>query len=99
MPWLTAENAPVFQELFNSVARDKPSIGATIRVIYGKHSGKIGTVTRHMLSRYKHPFRYGNAASHAMTQARGRGGYVVLVKTEMETFWVDADKVMLCVEN
>lgn len=59
MPYLTAENAPVFQELFNSVAKDKPAIGATVRVRLGKHTGKIGTVQRHMVSRFKHPFRHG----------------------------------------
>lgn len=98
MPWLTAENAPVFQDLFNTVARDKPIIGTTVRVLRGKHSGKIGEVKRHIVSRYKQPFRYGNEASHAMCQARGRYGYVVLVQPEHgPEFWIDADdKIMVC---
>lgn len=99
MPWITAENAPIIQSLFNDVSKDKPTIGATVRVRTGKHAGKIGTVQRHMVSRYKNPFRYGSEMSRAMTQVRGRSGFVVLVKTETETFWVDADdKIMLCVE-
>lgn len=102
MPWLTAESAPIFQDLFNTVAKKKPAIGATVRVRLGKHTGKIGTVRKHIVSRYKHPFRYGNEASHAMCQARGRYGYVVLVQPldGGPEFWVDADdKIMLCVEG
>lgn len=100
MPWITAENAPAFQSLFNDVGRDKPRIGNTVRVQSGKHKGKIGVVLRHMVSRYKNPFRYGSDASHAMTEARGRFGYVVLVRPyEGDSFWVDADdKIMLCSE-
>src|SRR5258708_4561226 len=96
MTLITAENAPVLQSLFTDVARDKPQIGDGARVTFGKHTGKVGTITRHALSRFKHPFRYGNDLTHIMTEARGRHYYIIRLKTDADEFWVDADKIMLC---
>jgi hypothetical protein len=100
MPAITFENAPVLQSLFNSVALEKPRVGRIVRVMRGKHAGKVGVVQRHQLSRFVDPFRYGNELQHHMTQARGRYGYCVrIVETETgEAFYCNADLVMVCVE-
>lgn len=100
MSVITFENAKTVQSLLNSVARDKPAVGCLVRVTRGKHTGKIGRVKRHMLSRFKDPFRYGNEMSRAMTQARGRSGFCVLIETpDEDTFWADADLTMVCLED
>lgn len=97
MALITTENAPVLQSLFNDVALDKPQIGDAARVMTGKHTGAIGIVRHHMVSRFKRPFRYGSELSHMMTQARGRHGYIVRLETEDgESFWADASQIMLC---
>lgn len=93
---ITAENAPVLQSLFNAVNRDKPDVGCTVRVLRGKHTGKIGIVKKHMLSRYENPYRYGSAMQHHMIDARGRSGYTILIQQDDETFWVPAKNVMVC---
>lgn len=98
MTVITRENAPVLQSLFNSVAVDKPRVGCTVRVTSGKHKGKIGVVEKHILSQYEHAFRYGSDMSHMMTQARGRYGYAIKIKSGDSSFWVKADNVMVCYE-
>jgi predicted methyltransferase len=95
----TAENAPVWQAIFDDVSKDKPAVGRLVRITRGVNTGRIGRVRRHMVSRFKNPFRYGNEASHAMTQARGRSGFVVLVECEGLTFWADAALTMVCLED
>ncbi len=97
MSVLTQENAPVIQSLLNSVAMDKPRIGCTVKILTGKHAGKIGIVEKHIVSRFERAFRYGNEMSHYMAQARGRYGYAILVQPEdAPTFWTKADNVMVC---
>jgi len=98
MAMITFENRQVWQDLFNEVAKEKPCIGRTVRITRGKHSAKIGKVIRHASDRYTNVFRYGNEASHAMTQARGRDGFIILVESQGETFWTKANYAMVCVE-
>lgn len=94
---ITAENAPVLQRLFNEVNKDKPAVGCTVRVFTGKHTGKIGVVKKHILSRFENPYRYGSPMSHHMLAARGRSGYAVLITSyDGETFWVPAKNVTVC---
>lgn len=96
--FITFENREVWQGLFNSVALEKPAVGRTVRIMRGKHHGKIGVVKKHQQSRFKDAFRYGNAASHAMTQVHGRYGFCILVQCDGESFWTDAEYAMVCVE-
>ncbi len=94
---ITAENAPVIQSLLQSVNKEKPEQGQTIKVLTGKHTGKIGIVKKHMQSRFVNAYRYGDGMTHHMTDARGRYGYTILVECENNTtFWVDARNVMNC---
>ena len=81
--------------LLNEVSREKPSVGRTVRVLRGKHAGKIGTVTKHIQDQYVNAFRYGSSASHAMTQARGRYGFAVKIDNQ---FWTKADNTMVCID-
>jgi hypothetical protein len=101
MSFLSEVPRETLQSLFNTVALDKPSVGSTVRIVGGqKHRGKVGIVKRHQRDGYVDPFRYGNSASHMMTQARGRYGYIVLVQEfDGPTFWVKADYCMVCVEK
>lgn len=101
MSFLTEVPRESLQSLFNTVAQDKPAVGCTVRIKEGrKHKGKIGIIKRHMIDGYADAFRYGNSATHYMTQARGRYGYVVLVQEENgNTFWVKADYCMVCCEK
>jgi hypothetical protein len=96
---ITFENREVWQGLFNEVAKDKPAVGRMVRVNRGKHTGRIGTVRKHIRSRFVDPFRYGDSAQHHMTQARGRYGYAILVANEDGEFWTNADNVMVCYEE
>jgi ribosomal protein S4E len=99
MAIFTQENAPIWQGLFNAVAQEKPALGRTIRVTRGKHTGRVGAVKRHQESQYVNAFRYGDSAQHAMTQARGRYGFCILVETaDGERFWCNADYAMVCVD-
>lgn len=99
--FITFENREVWQGLFNEVAKEKPAVGRLVRITRGKHSGKIGVVKCHQLSRFKDPFRYGNSASHAMTQARGRYGFCILVENENENenFWTNAEYTIVCIDS
>lgn len=100
MAIFTRENASTWQSLFNEVNKEKPAQGRTVRVTRGKHAGKVGVVKRHQPSQYGNAFRYGNEASHAMTQARGRHGFAILIQPEAgPTFWTNADNVMVCYEE
>ncbi len=97
MTIITRENAPLIQSLLSSVARDKPKVGSTVRVRLGKHVGKVGTVDKHIRSRFENPYRYGSEMSHHMTDARGRHGYAILIKPEDGApFWTKADNVIVC---
>lgn len=97
MTCITRENALILQSLFRSVNKDKPDVGCTVKVLNGKHIGKIGVVQKHMRSRFENPYRYGNEMSHHMTDVRGRNGYTILIKQENNvTFWIKADNVMVC---
>lgn len=96
---ITFENREVWQGLFNSVAVDKPRVGRLVRITRGKHTGKIGVVEKHTQSKYIDAFRYGNSAQHAMTQARGRYGFIILVRNDNESFWCNADYAMICLED
>lgn len=84
--------------MFNEVSKEKPAIGRMVRIICGKHHGKIGVVKRHTISKFVKSFRYGNEATRAMIQARGRYGFCVLIQNDTESFWTNADYCMVCVE-
>jgi len=97
---ITFENREIWQSLFNEVAKEKPAVGCKVRVTRGKHTGKIGVVRKHFVSRFERAFRYGSSAQHAMTQARGRYGFCIFVQADNGTeFFVNADYVMVCFEG
>lgn len=96
MTCITRENAPALQSLFRSANMEKPNEGCIVKVLSGKHVGKIGIVKKHMHSRYENPYRYGNEMSHHMLDARGRSGYEVLIQNDNESFWVKANNTMVC---
>jgi hypothetical protein len=93
MPVINADNADAWRSLAKFVEKERPSVGKTVTVDKGKHRGKTGVVERHMLDRYYDAYRYGSSAQHHMTDMRGRDGYVVLIRTETETFWVKGNNV------
>ena len=101
MSFLSEVPRETLQSLFNTVALDKPNVGSTVRITKGyKHQGKVGIVKRHQRDSYVDPFRYGNDASHHMTQVRGRYGYIVLIEQENGSrFWVKASYCMVCCEK
>lgn len=100
MALLTRENAPLIQSLLTEVSLDKPGVGRVVRVLTGKYSKQVGTVEKHIVSRFERPFRYGNEMSHCMTQARARYGYAILVRPENgAAFWTKADNVMVCCDS
>lgn len=97
MTVITRENAPIIQSLLTMVNLDKPEVGCTIKVLTGKHKGKLGIVQKHIRSRFENPYRYGNEMSHHMTDARGREGYCILIKQgDGGTFWTKANNVIVC---
>lgn len=100
MAIFTAENRDMWNGLFAEVNKEKPAKGRTVRITRGKHTGKVGVVTLHAPSRFGNAFRYGNAAQHAMTQARGRHGFYIAVQTSAgERFTCSADLAMVCYEE
>lgn len=99
MALITAENAPVLQGLFNEVGKARPNPGTLVRVMYGKHTGKVGVVRKHFQSRYSTAYRYASGMSAHMLDARGRSGWCISVDADGDRFHVDADKVMVCYEK
>lgn len=97
MTALTRENAPAIQSLLQMVNKDKPDVDCMVRVLRGKHAGKVGTVRKHVRSRFENPYRYANEMMAHMIDARGRYGFAILVATDAgATFWTKADYVMVC---
>lgn len=99
MAVITAENRDSWQSLANMVSKEKPDVGRTVRVLNGKHKGKIGKVIRHQLDQYYNAYRYGSPAQHMLTDMMGRYGYVVLIETPNGNIWVKASNTMVCYEG
>lgn len=92
MAIINADNREAWQSLANSASKEKPFVGRKVRIDNGrKHKGKIGEVMRHQQDKFWNAFRYGSPAQHMLTQMRGREGFVILVKTQTEQFWVKAE--------
>lgn len=88
---IKSEDRDFWQSVANKKALDYPHVGRKITVVDGrKHKGKTGIVRQHRIDRYSTAFRYGNDASHYMRDMAGREGFVVLIDTGLETFWVKA---------
>lgn len=95
MAIFTNENASAWQSLFDSVSKDRPSVGKRVRVAKGrKHLGIEGVVVWHGVNRYANT-RYLSDAQQAMRDAMGTFGYRVGIQPDdgTEKFYVDADKV------
>ena len=82
------ESLPGLMEI---AARDKPGIGCCVKVLRGKHAGKLGEVFWHGPA--PHFYVHMSDMEDAMRQARGIYGFRVGVKTESEKFFVDAENV------
>jgi len=98
---ITAEIAPVLQEMFNEVAKERPSVGRVVRIKgRGKHHGKIGVVKQHFPSKYGATYRYGSDLQHHMLDARGRSGWCIQVEPfdGGPRFFANADTTMVCCE-
>lgn len=99
MALITAENAPILQEIFNEVSKERPSVGRTVRIMRGRYAGKIGIVRRHALSSFGNAYRHAEGLQAHMMDARGRRGWYVQVETtDEERFNVSADLTMVCCE-
>lgn len=88
---IRAEDRDFWQNMANKKALDFPHVGRRITIVAGrKHKGKTGTVRVHKRDQYSTAFRYGNDASLHLRDMAGREGFVVLVDTNTERFWVKA---------
>lgn len=68
----------------------RPSREKRVKVLHGKHKGKIGLVTWHGPSGFGHRKHKDIWVAHAI----GREGYRVKIRTQYnEEFYVDAEKV------
>jgi hypothetical protein len=95
----TPENRQSWQELFNSLDVDRPSVGRMVRVTGGKkHLGKEGKVFWHGKDKYSDAYRYGSPAQWHFRDAAGRYGWRVGVDTGAEKFFISADKVEIVKE-
>lgn len=94
MSVINADTQAFWQDMANQLGANRPYVGRRIVVTSGKHKGKEGFVTRHMKDRYgRDVFRYGGEANLHLREMEGRRGFVVMVDTGTERFWVKADKV------
>lgn len=90
---ITAENRDFWQKLANDLGPSRPDPGKRVLVVGGrKHKGKTGTVVRHRRDQFYHWYCVPEANAHLREMA-GRAGFVVLVQTESDLFWIRADYV------
>lgn len=91
---ITSDNRQAWQDLFNKLALNCPSVGKTVCVTGGKkHLGKRGKVCWHGLDQYSTAYRYGSPAQCHYNDAAGRYGWRVGVDTGTEKFFIAADQV------
>ena len=80
-----------WQILANQISQDRPSEGKQVEVVEGrKHKGKIGKVLQHQVDKFQNAFRYGGEGNLRLREMAGRYGYVCLIDTGIEKFWVKA---------
>jgi hypothetical protein len=86
------------QALCNDLARYRPHVGRTVRVMADapkKHQGKTGVVFWHGVTNLRGEWRYGDKA---LQEVRGRYGYRVGIRTEEgEKVFVPAECTMVCI--
>jgi hypothetical protein len=84
-----------FQAVADGLQEKRPSVGKRVKVTGGrKYLGLEGEVFWHGIDKYDRSGLYMTSEQKWMTQAAGRLGYRVGVKTdEGEKFFVAADKV------
>jgi len=84
-----------WQAQIKKLEPNRPSVGKRVRVVEGrKHLGKEGEVFWHGIDKYDSNRYYKTAAQQMMSEAMGRMGYRVGIRTdEGETFFTGADKV------
>lgn len=88
---IRTEDKDFWQAQADKRAADYPHVGRMVTIVDGrKHKGKTGKVLAHKRDAYSDAFRYGNDASHTLRDMAGREGFVVLVDTGLEKFWVKA---------
>ena len=91
---INSENKGSWQALANTVSANRPSVGRTVVVTRGKHTGATGVVVWHGLDKFSDAFRYGSDSSHALREMNGTFGYRVKVQPEEgDGFFVRADYV------
>ncbi len=71
---------------------NRPSVGKHVVVTSGKHVGKSGIVVWHGRNKFERDY-YATPAQLHLRDIVGRSGFRVGIKTENETFYVDANKV------
>lgn len=82
--------------LVNQVSPQRPSIGKTVKVTQGKHTGRTGKVFWHGVDKYDSSWRYCTPHQHWLREAVGRHGYRIGIVTDTgEKFFVAADKVVV----
>jgi hypothetical protein len=96
---INTETRDAWQAIANDLSKQRPYPGREVRVEAGrKHRGKTGRVLRHQCDKFGSAFRYGGDANLHMREMAGRYGFVVLVATETEQFWVKAEYVR-CIDD
>ena len=93
---INADTREAWQALATKCGERRPYVGRTMCVAAGrKHRGTIGVVQKHMVSRFKDPFRYASDAQATLRELAGRAGYVVLLAPcdGSTPFWVNAEHV------
>jgi len=94
MPAINSENADAWRDIAARISEQRPDVGRIVTVTRGKHKGKRGKVTRHMLDKYSDAFRYASEAQATLREMAGRAGFVCLVRFDDGTDgWVKADAV------
>lgn len=100
MAIFTSDNRQAWQELFDSVAGQCPSVGKRVRVTKSrKYANVTGTVIWHGWNKFGNVNRYSTDAQIALREAQGRRGFRVRVQPDGDCditdqpFFVDADKV------
>lgn len=72
-----------FCQVLRDVAKDRPNVGRTVRVIAGrKNVGAVGQVTWHGPDRFDKSRRYCDSYQNHLRDCMGKGGFRVRVKLE-----------------
>lgn len=91
---ITTDNKDSWKRVADNAENNYPSVGKLVEVVgTKKHVGKKGIVKVHIVDQYDKFSKYCDSSMLLLRQLKGRNGYVVLVQTETENFWVKANLV------